>query len=235
MGDFLTGVGVVANVLTCIGLIYSFIRYIGNPQPKKAKTMLATFLLLLLLGGVTYALFQRSSMSGSDNGAATATPQTYETTTLTSVSTHSQSGKEWPVNRSMPCASNCTIDSDPRNNFVDPIVVQITVASFTLDAGQQQTAMHLSLESQYNNTDCSFQDGLYFQDEAGKTYQPGGQLKEGGSFSLAKGSTSRLTALYSFYPVANATYTLRPLSLYCSEHSIGYTPVYTDEQFQFPV
>ena len=129
-----------------------------------------------------------------------------------------------PVNRQLACVNYCGPHDDPLET------VQITVTSFTFDTAQHQTLMRLSLDPQSSSSNCSFSDGLSFQDETGKTYQPGGQLKDGGSFSLVKGQQQRLGAIYAFIPSAGSTYTLRPGRIFCIGGSLG---TYGDAQFTF--
>ena len=129
-----------------------------------------------------------------------------------------------PVNRQLVCVNYCGPHDDPLET------VQITVTSFTFDTAQHQTLMRLSLDPQSSSSNCSFSDGLSFQDETGKTYQPGGQLKDGGSFSLVKGQQQRLGAIYAFIPSAGSTYTLRPGRIFCIGGSLG---TYGDAQFTF--
>lgn len=164
----------------------------------------------------------------------TSTTSTAQNESSTPNSTSTSSRKEWAVNRLLSCIDYCTLGSDPRDNFVEHIDVQITVTSFTFDTTQKETSMHLLFDSHSNNSGCSFGDGFSFQDERGKTYPPGGAFKDGGSFSLAKQKQQKFIALYSFLPSSGSTYTLRPGTLYCEGHSFGYTPIYEDTQFEFP-
>ena len=95
--------------------------------------------------------------------------------------------------------------------------------------------MLVLLEPRSNESGCRFGlgDGLIMQDTTGKTYQPGGQLEGGGSFSLVQGQQQRLVATYAFIPSAGSTYTLHPSAINCDHHSIGYTPTYGDTPFTF--
>ena len=105
--------------------------------------------------------------------------------------------------------------------------VQITVTSFTFDTAQGQTLMQLSLDPKFSFADCSFR--ISFQDETGKMYQPGGQLNNGGRFTLVKGQRLKLLATYAFIPSSDSTYTLKPGHLSCT----AYQYLYGDVQFTF--
>lgn len=134
------------------------------------------------------------------------------------------------VNQALKCVSDCNSDDPIASNNID---VKLTVISFDFDVAKTQTSMRLLLKSKYNESGCSFGlgEGFAFQDETGKTYLPGGQLKDGGSFSLLAGEEKRLTAIYSFFPSPGETYTLQPKEIGCNGHSVGYTPTYGDKQF----
>jgi hypothetical protein len=180
------------------------------------------FASIAVIIGVIIAYFTYTKTFPTSSGDRVVTPLVGSTTNATPLTTP-LSLKKLTVNRQLECTSQC-----------DTAVIQITVVSFTLDPTQNQTSMLLLLSSQHNYSNCHFVQSLtsylVFQDAAGKTYDPSGQLNN--EFSLVAGQPLMLTAIYSFLPSPGSTYTLLSSEIWGEGFSIS-GPIYGTTQFIF--
>lgn len=188
-------------------------------------TLLVAIITYILAPIVTNVFTRNPTASSTTNPSSSTSPTPTTDGSAVSITTTSSSSiarqKTLTFNRQLLCIRDC-----------NSAVIQITVISFTFDTARKQTSMLLQLQSQQGYGACSFTgliDTLYFQDTAGETYQPGGQLEEGGSFSLVAGQPRQLTAIYSFLPSSGSTYTLLSSQIYCG----GEDAIYGATHFTF--
>jgi hypothetical protein len=185
--------GIIIFITSLVGRIGKYID-LGTRE----RIIAAIFGLLLLISGGIGGLVSNSVIPIHPGGINTSS--TAKNSSDTPTSTSAPLLKELTVNRQLVCISDC-----------NSAVIQITVVSFSFDTARKQTSMQLKLEAQQNYDTCYFTgltQTLYFQDEAGNTYEPSGPVKEEEPFSLAKGSPLDLTATYSFLPSSDSTFKL---------------------------
>jgi hypothetical protein len=177
------------------------------------------------------------NISPSSSAATTPSQVGGRQTTSRDDSTSSRPAKplrEIRVEKKLVCVDYCGPGSDPLDGIhSERISSDIAISRFTIDDQGAVLTMYVAMQPKSNNSGCTFDGKLALQSPSGEEFPAGGQLKDGGSFSLAKGQAQSLAATYSLAPVPHTTYTLKVGSLFCDGHSIGYTPQYSDMQFEF--
>jgi hypothetical protein len=225
---------IIAGIATLSGILQGYVamreiitHHIQSGQRKKWFFILLCFIIASVSSYGVYdpSLLRLDSSSSTPSPIAPSTSLSSSSsstpgptpTSLSSSSTPSPTPtpKMLTVNRQLVCTSgDCSF-----------YLIHITVISFSIDTTLKQTSMRFSLDSHENCADA-FVSALKFQDSTGNTYTRSEQTNN--NFSLAKGQSLTLTAIYSFVPSSGLTYTLST-KFFCGMPEIDYG----DTQFTF--